>query len=802
MKQNALHTIEGDIRDAVSPTDTWKGDNKCWHQSTYSTNLTRVSESCHLKGCLSGDLLHSRRAEIGSLSVDKNLSRVCSSDISTLNISSEASQFELEAMLGKGVESSDVVGGTEGRMMTGVDWTENTEEFHSMGLDAKTNVTESDHKTTDLSKCGEGTCGTTTTRNLSTNMEDKQEALFTSPPQTVSVREALSIFDTPPSCATLKKKSVPRRARKHRKVAPNTDRFDDETPALLLDNKMVEGRCDSNVVLPQNDPSKHGVDMTHDPVETLTASGENPTKMGMKLCERRLGSQDTESKEMTVDTNQNKGGCESACNRTSANLVIDEIAASEYLPQSDNEMVGSSVKEHDIEVPLMSSTQNDRASPMSKLGADDGFTQISQATLSAACEAADNLSAVLDRPVLTPPPEGATSSDATFCMKSRICAGEKENPYEGVGDVKYVGDDNMTQDKDVCDQECVDRMCEEKDKVCSACGNYTISAVSLVTKSKCHITETVKCVTSHEACCAAIEQMCSASQRVGYAGDNKVCSSKKEVCSIDSNYVCSANKCSDTNGLRSSNTYSCTNTQHVDTDVKTCSAKTEQLKCDSGAETDRIVANEEIAFTQISPSMIGAIFHVTDSAHDPCSTTTHLDAHPSAESQADPLCSDWVESRPHKSCTIPSEMIYKHSSSDGVCKEQKDTLVRVHMRTLSKQSPVTQTVADGCNAGGTPVAKQPGSITVKPKTLSLSKRKTKKFSYPSIKQISNMCPQRVFNLMTDAFSVADVSPRNAVGPVDEKSAGKTESTLSERSHDSVPVIALDSNKGRCPDVVI
>jgi len=65
-----------------------------------------------------------------------------------------------------------------------------------------------------------------------------------------------------------------------------------------------------------------------------------------------------------------------------------------------------------------------------------------------------------------------------------------------------------------------------------------------------------------------------------------------------------------------------------------------------------------------------------------------------------------------------------------------------------------------------------------------------------------MCPQRVFNLTTDAFSVADVSPRNAVGPVDEKSAGKTESTLSERSHDSVPVIALDSNKGRCPDLVI
>ncbi|KAI0235833.1 hypothetical protein LSAT2_013640 [Lamellibrachia satsuma] len=277
--------------------------------------------------------------------------------------------------------------------------------------------------------------------------------------------------------------------------------------------------------------------------------------------------------------------------------------------------------------------------------------------------------------------------------------------------------------------------------------------------------------------------MCSAQKEENNVASSKSCSAIIMPCG-DMNRVCNA-PCS--------NRHSCTNTQCVNTDVKVCSAGTNklpeigQVKCDSDVERDRIALNEDNAFTQISPSMLNAMLHVADSmSQDPYSVITDkadIDLHVN-KSRSDPLCSDWLGCRSHNS---PSEIAYKHSSIENVCKTKNNPPGMVHEKTFSKESPNSQTLTNGgCSGGQSHVAKQPESLSIKSKTLSLGSRKSKRFSYPSVKQISSMCPQRVFNLQ-----------RNTVEQIEEKSSGTTQLNMSDRSCYSASIISMNIASSDC-----
>lgn len=741
-EENKQVKKDNDTSVTTTPVVTRNDNHECWMQLIYDKHVTDVSsaEGCgELEGCLTADLLHSGTANIiQSLGVETAQSGLDSQNISILNNTS----------------------GT------------------------KTQSADSKQKSVNMLQ-HDGSSHSAMT-NLPSSKEEKWDTSFISPTQPVSVREALSIFDTPPSCATLKKKSVPRRSRRHHKKAsqasPNTDRLnvmqDGDSPRLLLNNETISnGRC-RDLCLGATDSQG----------KTFTVP-ESGTEFCSNLEGRPLGSEHLQlnTKVVSPVKKNDEDVCQSESKtcRSSAQLQVAAVGCLESVCCGDDDKIGLSEQKCSLEIPFETSASNGRLSQLSS--GDDGFTQISQTTLSAAYKVVDNLATGFDCPRLTLPHKDTTSPSDTMCgMKRRISVKEKDN----------------------------------------ACDIVAASKLSPVAESVCHITEANKCWASsaaNETCSATREKVCSAAHKMCYVSSSKMCSainqvygdSERETCSAqkEENNVASSKSCSaiimpcgDMNRVCNapcSNRHSCTNTQCVNTDVKVCSAGTNklpeigQVKCDSDVERDRIALNEDNAFTQISPSMLNAMLHVADSmSQDPYSVITDkadIDLHVN-KSRSDPLCSDWLGCRSHNS---PSEIAYKHSSIENVCKTKNNPPGMVHEKTFSKESPNSQTLTNGgCSGGRSHVAKQPESLSIKSKTLSLGSRKSKRFSYPSVKQISSMCPQRVFNLQ-----------RNTVEQIEEKSSGTTQLNMSDQSCYSASIISMniassDCDKGRCLHQVI
>ena len=725
-------------------------------------------ESSEKDGHLNENILVSEAAEVArqkSFGVETQISTL--SDTSTLD--GHKPEVELcDAPCGCWEESREK--SMTGTVMNQVDDTCKGIPFLSSGTKAQS--IEVQNKPAMVSQSDEDSHNAVT--NLSCGMEDEQDTPFTSPSQLVSVREALSIFDTPPSCATLKKKSVPRRSRRLRKMRPNASgdsgslnivTMDDDSPQLMSDNDGAVGkRCDSNGNLLSGEASS-GVNA----IEIGVNKVENPSPLKTKFSgdlERRPSEAETVQMDVKRMGTGGADGCQPQFYGTTAQLPADDALRFQNL-----DSVSSGRQEMLFEM----STSCDRMSPSSKRGGDDGFTQISQATLSAVCEVVDNVSVAHDRP------RCAISSERSTAISVR-------DIDAGAGSEKTVV---------ACRKDCNDKRYEEDSKELSACAVSGALKLSPIAESRCHVTEVNNCGRDS----AASNGVCSA---VSYSNGGKACcvgnnvhsalnqGHSNEVCiisttSCDMNKVCSAPSA---------------DTRCVDARVKVCSAGTNALRMIGQSEDNgRSASNEDIAFTQISQSLMDEMLQAADSSHDAHAVTSvKVDSDPSTDDRLpDPPRSDWSRSRSHNFCTTPNKILHKHSSRENECELLPD---RGNNQKLSKHhiSPDCQR-----NVEGSHVAKQQESSVGKSKNLSFANKK--RFSYPSAQQISSMCPQRVFNLKTDAFGVTDMFTRNTVDSVDVKSSGKTDPSASIQSCSGVSVtssnvVAKVSGEGKTPDDMI
>ena len=653
-------------------------------------------ESSEKKGHLNDDILVSETAEVVRLKsfvVDAQISTLI--DASTLN--GHKAEVKLADAPGGSGEESREKSVTE----TDINHMEDTKGIHIVTSDMKTQATEVQQKPATLPQSQDDSDNAVT--NLSCGNEDKQDTPFMSPSQHVSVREALSIFDTPPSCATLKK-SVPRRSSRLCTKGANTsgdaDRLnvvasDDDSPLLVSDEDgRVCKRCDSNGNLLSVEASS-GMDA----VEIGVNTGEYVSPL--IVLERRP------SETVRMDANRiDTGGvdrCQSEFYGITARLPTDDALRCQNLDS------GSSGRR---EMLFDRPTSHSRKSPSSKPGGEDEFTQISQATLSAVCEVVDNVSTVDDRQRRAIASERSTS----------ICVGEKGRCggiEAGVDSEKRVV---------VCRKDCDDKRGKEDGKDLSARFVSGDSKLSPIAESMCHVME----------------------------GNN---------CGPGSDNMCSAQS---------------TDTQCVDAHVKVCSAGINTLPVIGQSEDKgRTVSNEDIAFTQISQSTMDEMLQAADSSHDAhVVTSVKVNGDPSTDDPLpDPPHSDWSGSMSHNSRTTPNKIEHKLSSRENERRLPPD---RDYNKTLSKH----RTSPDGqCNVEGSHVAKQ--QVSSGAKNLSFTNKK--RFSYPSAQQISSMCPQRVFNLKTDAFGVADMFTRNTVYSVDVKFPGGTDPSASNQLCDGVSV---------------
>ena len=710
-----------------------------------------VEESSEKEGHLSDDILVSETAEVvrgKSFGVETQISTL--DDASTLN--GRKAEVKLwDAPSGSGEESRE-------KSMTETDTNQmdDTKGIQTLTSNMKTQSTEVQQKPTTLLQSQEDSHNAMI--NLSCGKEDNQNTPFTSPSQHVSVREALSIFDTPPSCVTLKKKSVPRRSSRLCKKGANTsgdaDRLnvvtlDDDSPLLVSDEDGAVGkRCDSNGNLLSVEASS-GVDS----VEIWVNPGEyvSPSKL-LGVLERRSSVSETAHLDARrIVTNV----CQPVFYGTTAAQPPTDDAL-----QCQNLDSGSSRRR---EMLFDRPTSHSRKSPSSKPGGEDEFTQISQATLSAVCEVVDNVSTVHDRPRCVIASEKSTS----------ICVGEKGRCGDGSVDSEKRGV--------VCHKDCDAKRCEEDGKDLSARVVGGDSKLSSIAESMCHVMVVDNCgpgsVASDSVCSAVCNgcKVCGAVTKIHSPSGRKVCSTpgqSSEVCSIsvtsrDTNKVCSAPS---------------TDRQCVDARVKVCSTETDsQPKIAQSEYKGRTVSNEDIAFTQISQSTMDEMLQAADLSHDAHDVTSvKVNGDPRTDDPFPaPLSSDWSGSMSHNSRTTPNKIEHKHSSRENECRLPSD---RDYNKTLSKH----RTSPDGqCNVECSHVAKQQVSSVAKSKNQSFANKK--RFSYPSAQQISSMCPQRVFNLKTDAFGVTDMFTRNTVDSVDVKFPGGTDPSASNQSCSGVSV---------------
>ena len=635
--------------------------------------------------------------------------------------------------------------------------------------DMKTQATEVQQKPATLPQSDEYSHSAMT--SLSCSNEDKQDTPFMSPSQHVSVREALSIFDTPPSCATLKKKSVPRRSSRLCKKGANTSAdsgrlnvvtLDDDSPLLVSDEDgTVCKRCDSNGNL-LIDEASSGVDA----VEIGVNTGENPSPSKLLgVLERRPSVSET----VRMDVKRIDTGVADRCQ--------SEFCGKPAQPPTDDALrcqnldSGSSGR---WEMLFERSTSRGRKSPSSKPGGDDGFTQISQATLSAVCEVVDNVSTVQDRQ------RRAIASERS----DSICVGEKGRCGDMDGDV------DSEKRGVVCRKHCDDKRGKGDGKELSArviSGDLKLSPIA---ESMCHITKVDNCRPGSDAIdsvCSAVCngcKVCGAVTKIHSPCGRKVCSppGQSSVTSRDMNKVCSAPS---------------TDTQCDDARVKVCSVGANALpKIGRSEDNGRTVSNEDIAFTQISQSTMDEMLQAADSSHDTHAVTLIkvISDHSTDDHLPDLPNSDWSGSMSRNSRTTPNKIEHKHSSRENECGLPPD---RDYNKTLSKHrtSP-----GGGCNVEGSHVAKRQVSSVAK----NLSFANKKRFSYPSAQQISSMCPQRVFNLKTDAFGVTDMFSRNTVDSVDVKFPGGTDPSASNQLCASVSITSSNVMpkafvEGKTPD---